>query len=444
MKDATTHIRRTLCWQFLCAYFLLTCFLALGLYIGWIWQFQSSADFELRQHLQPCLDIQTAKRLLGLAFPIIFVSTAILHHVFVSTALKRLTATMGPDQLHGIIAPASASLPDETRRILSDLHDFQAERIEPQTHLEDAPNDLKQEVTERFSSPSHKLDTARQLLDRPLGTASTCEPTPWPPAGQTPSGAVLHILLVDDNRVNQQVALVMLKKWGHRIDLAGNGLEALEAVQRQDYDLVLMDIQMPEMDGVTATRQIRQLDSRCASVPIVAITANAVPGDRERFLAAGMNDYLAKPIDRDTFRRIVHRYEPRDGTAPTETPGEKTETEAPLLGNDVLSYLLDELSGEVVTELIDEYMTHSANLLSQALVASEEQDAKTIEYAVHTLKGMSGSLGALRMVDICQHILEMCRHQEADHIEPQLNVLSGTTQETQRALKAWRSACETG
>ncbi len=218
----------------------------------------------------------------------------------------------------------------------------------------------------------------------------------------------MRILLVEDNRVNQQVALSMLKKWGHRIDIAWNGLEALEAVKRQHYDLVLMDIQMPEMDGVTATQKIRQLEGNCASVPIVAVTANAMQGDRERFLAAGMDDYIAKPIDRDTFHLVVHRYAPQERTTQSEMPEENPEpdTSAPLLGYEVLSYLLNELSGETVVELIDEYMTHSTSLLSQALVASEEQDAKNVEYAVHTLKGMSGALGALRMVDICQRILE--------------------------------------
>ncbi|ETX00748.1 MAG: hypothetical protein ETSY1_10010 [Candidatus Entotheonella factor] len=281
----------------------------------------------------------------------------------------------------------------------------------------------------------------RQLVNHPTGTTSTCEQTSLQSADQASAGAVLNILLVEDNRVNQQVALTMLKKWGHRIDVAWNGLEALEAVQRQDYDLVLMDIQMPEMDGVTATQQIRQLDGTCASVPIVAVTANAMQGDREHFLSAGMDDYIAKPIDRDTFHMVVHRYAPQNQSEPVEMPEETTVSEptTPLLGDEVLSYLRNELSGETVSELIDEYMTHSASLLSQALVASEEQDAKNVEYAVHTLKGMSGALGALRMVDICQHILETCRNEGTQQIERQMNGLSGTTEETQQALQAWRS-----
>lgn len=257
---------------------------------------------------------------------------------------------------------------------------------------------------------------------------------------KTKSNPILNILLVEDNQVNQRVVLAMLKKWGHRIDIAWNGLEAIQAVQRQDYDLVLMDIQMPEMDGLTATQAIRELNDTRTSVPIVAITANTMQGDRERFLAAGMDDYLAKPIDRDALEAIIHRHTPLDQAPQTKTPeaNNEPENDSPLLGDEVLTYLLNKLSGETVLELIDEYLTHSTSLLSQALVASEKQDKKSIEYAVHTLKGMSGALGALRMVDICQHILETCRNKDMNDIGPHMTGLSGTTEETQQALQVWR------
>ncbi len=287
-------------------------------------------------------------------------------------------------------------------------------------------------------------DALLQVLSSPVEAVITHEERFLQPAEQDPSNAALNILLVKDNRVNQQVALSMLKKWGHHIDVAWNGLETLEAVQRQDYDLILMDIQMPEMDGVTATQCIRQLDGKSATVPIVAVTANAMQGDRERFLEAGIDDYIPKPIDRETFYTVVHRYTPQERPVQIESAEETTETNSasPLLGYEVLSYLMSELSGETVSELIDEYMTHSTDLLSQALVASEEEDAKNVEYAVHTLKGMSGALGAIRMVDICQHILETCRNQGTQQIGPQMNGLSGTAEETQQALQAWRSEHE--
>ncbi len=107
-----------------------------------------------------------------------------------------------------------------------------------------------------------------------------------------------RVLVVEDIKVNQQLVVIILSNAGYRVDVAGNGLEAVNAVRALPYDLVLMDVQMPEMDGMEATRRIRELGGAIAEVPIVAMTANAMLGDREKCLQAGMNDYVAKPINR--------------------------------------------------------------------------------------------------------------------------------------------------
>jgi CheY-like chemotaxis protein len=110
-------------------------------------------------------------------------------------------------------------------------------------------------------------------------------------------GAVLRVLLAEDNQVNQRLAARLLEKRGHRVSLAANGREALEALEKGRFDLVLMDIQMPEMDGMEATAAIRQNEkSTGLHIAIVALTANAMKGDREKYLASGMDGYLAKPI----------------------------------------------------------------------------------------------------------------------------------------------------
>jgi signal transduction histidine kinase/DNA-binding response OmpR family regulator len=127
-----------------------------------------------------------------------------------------------------------------------------------------------------------------------------------PPAAEAPGPAraaprtlrPLRVLVVEDNQVNQLLATVLLGKAGHRIDVAANGLEALEAVGSRPYDMILMDVQMPEMDGIEATRRIRAMAAPAGRIPIIAMTANAMQGDRERLLAAGMNDYVSKPIDK--------------------------------------------------------------------------------------------------------------------------------------------------
>ncbi|WP_315818542.1 response regulator [Paraflavitalea speifideaquila] len=115
-----------------------------------------------------------------------------------------------------------------------------------------------------------------------------------------------RILVAEDVEINQYLARHMMEAWGFEVDIAANGSEAVVLVQQNTYDLVLMDIHMPEMDGLEATRQIRQLtDAGKASIPIVALTANALRGDRERFLAAGMNDYLPKPFNDSNLYRII-------------------------------------------------------------------------------------------------------------------------------------------
>jgi CheY-like chemotaxis protein len=133
----------------------------------------------------------------------------------------------------------------------------------------------------------------------------------------------LRILVVEDNQVNQLLATVLLSKAGHRIDIAANGLEALDAVGSRPYDVILMDVQMPEMDGIEATKRIRGMAGKVRDIPIIAMTANAMKGDRERLLAAGMNDYVSKPIDKgQLFLAIASCM----GIAPAAEVGETPDT----------------------------------------------------------------------------------------------------------------------
>src|SRR6266403_5539820 len=131
----------------------------------------------------------------------------------------------------------------------------------------------------------------------------------------------LRVLLCDDNPVNQKVALRLLQQMGYRADLSANGVEALTALDGQSYDLIFMDVMMPEMGGLEATRIIRQRQRQPAQFPnykspivIIAMTANAMQGDREKCLAAGMDDYLAKPVRPEEMRTLVERWGARAGT----------------------------------------------------------------------------------------------------------------------------------
>jgi len=142
--------------------------------------------------------------------------------------------------------------------------------------------------------PSALYDALASIFARSLAIAK-----PEPPKGlmDAEMGRLhpLRILLAEDNAVNQKLALRILERLGYRADIASNGLEAVESVERQAYDVILMDVQMPEMDGLDATRSIRKLD-QITQPHIIAMTANAMEGDRELCIAAGMNDYVSKPI----------------------------------------------------------------------------------------------------------------------------------------------------
>lgn len=135
--------------------------------------------------------------------------------------------------------------------------------------------------------------------------------------------APARILLVEDNKVNQLVAIAMLSTRGYEIEIAENGVQAVEAVAKSRFDVILMDIQMPKMNGVDATKEIRQLASDRCSIPIIAVTANAMRGDRETYLAAGMDDYISKPINSKQLIEKIEYWRQARGGDPTQATTEE-------------------------------------------------------------------------------------------------------------------------
>ena len=184
----------------------------------------------------------------------------------------------------------------------------------------DAPGSTHIVFAHRSTNPSSRRNFAKCSIRALLSpkAAARQQPPPARPSNRSPSRLPLRILLCDDNAINQKVAARILQQSAIEPDLAANGREALDALDRKPYDLIFMDVMMPEMDGLEATRAIRERQKDGAAHPnyqsriiIVAMTAQAMQGDREKCLAAGMDDYLAKPIRPKDVRAIIERWSPR-------------------------------------------------------------------------------------------------------------------------------------
>jgi two-component system, sensor histidine kinase and response regulator len=210
-----------------------------------------------------------------------------------------------------------------------------------------------------------------------------------------------RVLLVEDNAVNQMVAMSMLQSAGCRVEVAGNGREALDRLDRNRYDLVLMDCQMPEMDGYEATSAWREREAASGNhLVIVALTANAMEGDRERCVAAGMDDYLAKPFRREQMLTMMRRHLREDETAPVPPPAPALEEAgvtfdpAPL---ESLRQIERDGAAGLVVKVVDTWMASARQLIAQLQDSLAANDLRTLHRAAHTLKSSSANVGAMRL-----------------------------------------------
>jgi PAS domain S-box-containing protein len=246
--------------------------------------------------------------------------------------------------------------------------------------------------------------------------------------------SALRILLAEDNAMNQKVALRLLEQLGYRADIASNGREAIEALERQPYDVVLMDVQMPELDGLDATRQICERWPEETRPHIVAMTANALPEDREACFAAGMNDYVAKPIRSEELVAALKRARPlADGGGGSTGLGYVSLDDDALAG-------LRELGGDAfLGEVIDAFLADAPELLATLRRALDEENGGELRRAAHTLKSNGATLGAATFAELCRTLEHQAKSGELDGASELVDRIGQEYVSLEEALVALRS-----
>ncbi len=270
------------------------------------------------------------------------------------------------------------------------------------------------------------------------------------PAGETPAPAAparasaSQVLLAEDNPVNQKVAVRMLEKMGCSVDVAGTGAAAVRAVAEGSYAAVLMDCQMPEMDGFEATAEIRRLEAGTRHTPVIALTASAMVGDRERCLAGGMDDYLSKPLRDTDLAAVLSRWLPGAAALSESRRSPSAPAQAPVLDPDHLSSLraMAEYSGQdLLPELTELFARDTPSQLAALERALAEGDASTLGQVAHTLKGTAGGLGATDAMTVCGRMEALAANGELDRAG---TLLAEVRRQVERAGRALEEAVASG
>jgi PAS domain S-box-containing protein len=259
----------------------------------------------------------------------------------------------------------------------------------------------QQSASETSSSPEAAISRT-SYRNRKIETAS-------------PKSFPLRILLAEDNRVNQQVALLILQKLGYRADVAGNGWETIRALRQAPYDVILMDVEMPEMDGLTAAQRIAEEWEPSQRPWIIAVTAYAMKGDREKCLAAGMNDYISKPIRETELLQALEkaaRQLRKDSENSPENQPQIRQEEDRVLDAKVLESIremADDQADEIIAHLIEEYLKIAPQHIKQIQDAIASANLDSLRQSSHTLGSSSATLGAIKFAKLCKQLENLAR-----------------------------------
>ncbi|QIN81445.1 response regulator [Rubrobacter tropicus] len=298
-----------------------------------------------------------------------------------------------------------------------------------QSKLYDAIATAMGRPADTTSAPPHKASIAARSDDANLRSLGR----PWR----------AHVLVAEDNPVNQKVAVRMLEKLGYKTDVVANGLEALEALSRRSYAAVLMDVQMPEMDGYEATAEIRSRESVGRHTSIIAMTANAMQGDKEKALASGMDDYVPKPVKSEELLKVLERWVPEEGdpgveAAAVDDASAGKDSEQGPLDRGVLAGLRElQVEGEpdILGELTELFLASVAPQLVALRDAVEAGDARPVERVAHTLRGSCANMGAVAMEAICGELEGMGRSNDVSAAPSLLSRLEAEYERVRAALE---------
>jgi CheY-like chemotaxis protein len=247
------------------------------------------------------------------------------------------------------------------------------------------------------------------------------------------------VLVAEDHSTNQRVMLRLLHHLGCEADLAANGREAVAAVQQRPYDVVLMDVQMPELDGVQATREIVRRRGSGSLPRIIAMTANVMPGDREAYLDAGMDGYLAKPIELADLAAVLVQAGARASVA-TALP-RFAGTVEPVLDHARLEHLRaiqDDNQPTLVRELIDQFIVESVDHVQGLGEAYAAGDARALRALAHRFLSTTQNIGAQRLAALCAALEHGARRNELTAVAPLVAALAEERRHAHEALAAAR------
>ena len=248
------------------------------------------------------------------------------------------------------------------------------------------------------------------------------------------SRRAVRVLLAEDNPVNQQVAVAMLVKRGHEVHVAGNGREAVDAITQREYDVVLMDIQMPEMDGFEATHAIRALP-KGKDLPIVGLTAHALSGERERCLSHGMTDYLAKPFKAHELFALV------EGTAEPKRPAPQPLTAAPPVDLEGFRATLREAGAEsALYSIIDTFVRQAPDRLAALAGAVASGTGTEIAKAAHVYRGAAATIGARELAELLERVETTARAGDIEQAQEAFEGLSPIAHDVTDYLRQQRAA----